>query len=254
MFPNLWIFDTYSICLVVGVFVAILVLYQYLKKYTGNMQYAYSVLILATLTILFGILSATLFQYIFNLLDGINEFGAMTFYGGLIGGTGFFILFYFIFIKKKYNISILNIVIIAPACIALAHAFGRIGCFADGCCYGIETDSFLGVKFPFLDHKVYPTQLFESAFLFILGGLLYYLAIKKNNKYTMPIYLLSYGVWRFLIEFIRGDDRGARLFGLYPAQVISILLVLAGIVLIILIIKKVLFKEPNEELEKGETE
>ena len=122
------------------------------------------------------------------------------------------------------NKFINDILIIAPACITLAHGLGRIGCFFAGCCYGVETDSIFGVKFPHLDHNVYPTQLYEAMFLIILTAILSLLAFKYKNKYTMPIYLASYGVFRFLIEFLRGDDRGAFLFGIIsPSQVFSII-------------------------------
>lgn len=238
MLPRIWIFDTYSICLIVGVLCCFLVLYSYFKKIGVKKGYMYDVFILGSFTILFGILSATLFQYVFDLLNGVNEFGAMTFYGGLIGGVIFFIVFYQLLIYKKYKeYPLMTIVIIAPACITVAHAFGRIGCFCDGCCYGIETDSFLGVKFPDLPNKVYPTQLFEAFFLGLLSVPLYLLAVKKRSIYTMPIYTLTYGVWRFMIEFIRGDERGVVVFGLHPAQIISILLVICGIILLIVFIK-----------------
>ena len=48
----------------------------------------------------------------------------------------------------------------------------------------------------------------------------------------MPIYLISYGVFRFLIEFIRGDERGGTILSMSPAQFISIAVVMIGIILI----------------------
>ena len=164
----------------------------------------------------------------------------MTFFGGLVGGVIIFLIGYKVVIKKRYPESkfINDILIIAPACITLAHGLGRIGCFFAGCCYGIETDSIWGVKFPHLDHNVYPTQLYEAIFLILLSGILSLLAFKYKNKYTMPIYLASYGIFRFLIEFIRGDDRGAFLFDLIsPSQVFSIICVLISVGLSIYLFK-----------------
>lgn len=233
MLPKLWIFNTYSLCLVAGIAACFGLFFLYMKKYGARKAFIYDSLVLASVVILFGILSATLFQYVFNLLNGDNEFGAMTFYGGLIGGAALFIIIYLTVFKKRWpEYPFMMILVIAPACITVAHAFGRIGCFCSGCCYGIETDGPLGVLFPGMHHKVYPTQLFEAGFLFILSGILFFLAYKFNFKYTMPIYLLGYGTWRFLIEFIRGDERGFVLFGLHPAQIISILAFVLGIVLI----------------------
>ena len=45
----------------------------------------------------------------------------------------------------------------------------------------------------------------------------------------MGVYLIGYGVWRFLIEFVRDDERGAFIPGLTPSQFWSILMVIGGI-------------------------
>ena len=110
---------------------------------------------------------------------------------------------------KKNLMFFLNIMIIG---IVIAHSLGRVGCFLAGCCYGKETTSILGVTFPkgstayFLygpNHNVLPTQLFEAIFLFILFIILFFM--KKNQFIT---YLFSYGIFRFILEFFRGDNRG----------------------------------------------
>ena len=107
----------------------------------------------------------------------------MTFYGGLVGGIISFIIGYNLFVKNQHKNAnfFTDIMPIAAACITIAHGFGRIGCFMAGCCYGVETDSWLGVKFPQLAHAVYPTQLFEAIFLLALSGILFYIAIKKRS-------------------------------------------------------------------------
>lgn len=251
MLPRIWIFDTYSLMIGLGVIVCLLLFMKYNKKLKTNRDYVYLIEILGVLSVMVGLLSATLFQYVFDSLnkEATNTFGAMTFYGGLIGGAIFFIIGYFAYVKKKYpgESFIKNVLIVAPSCITIAHAFGRIGCFCAGCCYGKETNSFLGVKFPDLLNKVYPTQLFESIFLFILTAVLFFLAYKYYFLYTMPLYMVSYGVFRFLIEFIRGDERGAFLLNMSPAQWISILLVIGSIILFIFLKK---YKEKNEDALK----
>ena len=117
-----------------------------------------------------------------------------------------------------------------PCCITVAHAFGRIGCFFAGCCYGRETDSVLGVHFKYVSGNRLPTQLFEAAFLFLLFAVLTLLVLKWKCPYTMSVYLVAYGIFRFIIEFFRGDDRG-QIFGgaLSPSQVGSIVYLLLGI-------------------------
>ena len=94
---------------------------------------------------------------------GFHLNGGLTFIGGLIGGTLCFLTIY-LFFRKKYTTRLYRMTSILPCCILIAHAFGRIGCFFAGCCYGKETDSFLGVQFPQLSHPVYPTQLYEAVF------------------------------------------------------------------------------------------
>ena len=123
--------------------------------------------------------------------------------------------------------------------VALAQAFGRIGCFLAGCCYGRETTSRFGVVFPEgglapAGVKLIPTQLISSAgdFLIMIVLLLYY---RKNKKDGTPgnvgfLYMLLYGVGRFLVEFLRNDNRGgAWMFS--TSQWISMLIVAGGIVL-----------------------
>jgi phosphatidylglycerol:prolipoprotein diacylglycerol transferase len=206
----------------------------------------------AVLAIILGFVFANLLQNLYNFIENPSSFSwswAMTFYGGLIGGVSFFLLGYFLFIKKKYGPHMHDFLVIAPACITVAHGFGRIGCFCAGCCYGIETDSWLGVTFPGMDHKVFPTNLFEAIFLLVLSIVLLLLALKKNCIYNMPIYLISYGAWRFGIEFIRGDHRGSFVGSLSPSQFWSILMFVAGVVyLVFLFVKK---KTPKENKIQG---
>ena len=239
MLPNIWIIDTYSIMILIGVILCFYIFYKYSIKYKNNKNYAYDILLLACAAIIGGILSATLFQTLFDYIkDNTSRFNfKMTFFGGLVGGVVVFILGYMLYIKKKYPESSIaaDILPIAPACITCAHAFGRIGCFLAGCCYGGETDSIFGVTFPGMDHAVHPTQLYEATFLIILSSVLTLLAYKKNCIYTMPIYLVRYGIFRFLIEFVRGDDRGAYFFNISPSQCFSILAILISIILAILI-------------------
>jgi phosphatidylglycerol:prolipoprotein diacylglycerol transferase len=118
-----------------------------------------------------------------------------------------------------------------PFCIA--HFFGRLGCFMAGCCFGSPTNSILGVTFPIdsLPHnhyheiiKIHPTQLYESAFVLCL--FVFFIKFKTKNQFY--IYILTYSIFRFIVEFIRADDRGTvlnqNIFS--PSQIISLLTVI----------------------------
>lgn len=240
MFPKIWIFDTYNILIFIGVMVGLLVLLGYTKKIKMESGLRYTLAMIALVSLVAGLVFAILFQSLFDLFENnTSRPFAMTFYGGLFGGGLVFILLYVFYIQRQYpSVKVMDLLIIAPGTITIAHAFGRIGCFFAGCCYGIETDSWLGVQFPGHAHPRYPTQLFEAFFLFILAGVLIYLAYQRNHKYTLPIYLLAYGVWRFLIEFIRGDDRGAFFIHLSPSQWFSIMAIIASVVIGIRIYQK----------------
>ncbi|MDE5547465.1 MAG: prolipoprotein diacylglyceryl transferase, partial [Clostridia bacterium] len=87
-------------------------------------------------------------------------------------------------------------------------------------------------------------QLFEALFLFALFGVLSYLVLKGKEN-VLPLYMISYGVWRFAIEFARGDDRGKTIISfLTPSQLVAILLVLGGVAfLTVLILQKKKKKE-----------
>lgn len=240
MLDKIWIFDTYSICIALGVIACFITFEIFMKrKYKASSNTRTNYEILALISIIIGFAFAMLFQAIYDLIGKNKELsGAMTFYGGLIGGVITFVVLYKVYYYKKVDVGISKVCIIAPACISIAHSFGRIGCFMAGCCYGKETDSFWGVKFPDLEKKVYPTQLFEAFFLLLLFIVLFYLAMKINFEYNFTIYLISYGIFRFLIEFLRGDERGFTILGLSPSQYISILFVIAGIIYFIVMKKK----------------
>lgn len=201
------------------------------------------------LSIFFGIIGAYLFQNLYDFISSPSTYSwswKMTFYGGLIFGIGAFVLLYIFYVRKNAEGLLKPLLVIAPASITMAHAIGRVGCFLAGCCYGVETDLFFGVHFPNVEGIVVPTNLFEAIFLFLLSGILIYLAFKKDSVYTFPIYLLAYGVWRFFIEFFRGDERGTFIIPfLSPSQFWSILLVIGGIIYLILLLKKV----PSSENE-----
>ncbi|MBD3246550.1 MAG: prolipoprotein diacylglyceryl transferase [Candidatus Omnitrophica bacterium] len=132
------------------------------------------------------------------------------FYGGILAGSATCWL-----MTRIHHVPFLRLADSAALGIPLGHAFGRIGCFFYGCCYGIPTDSVFGVQFPpdspagLSRHPVIPTQLISSMFLLFLFFVLF--RVRKQKKFhgqLMLGYLLGYSLFRFLIEFVRGDPRG----------------------------------------------
>lgn len=152
------------------------------------------------------------------------------FYGGLIFGAAAFFL-----VARRRGMDPLKAADLASPALALGHAFGRIGCFLAGCCYGHPTSCPISVTFTnpaseinplFLGQPLHPVQLYESAgnfiiFLILNASLAGTLSGKRPRGLTLALYAGLYSLLRFCLEFLRGDDRGASHLGLSPAQLIS---------------------------------
>ncbi len=159
-------------------------------------------------------------------------------YGGIIGGA--LTIYGFCKIKKIDMLSYLDLMI--PS-VALAQAFGRVGCFLAGCCYGKETDSCLGVVFTNSDFapngvKLLPTQLFMAVGdLIIMAILLWYASKRPMRGRTSALYLILYSIGRFVVEFLRNDDRGT-VGMLSTSQFIAVFTLIAGSVGYVLVLPK----------------
>ena len=234
MYPKLFgVIDSYSVMLIVAIIAGLGVFEYYfrkvLKEPSGKIFYVEMSLLIS---IMLGLIGAYLTQNLYDFIENPNDYHwswSLTFYGGFIFGVGTFVLLYFFWIRKQYPDALEKIFWIFPSSITISHGLGRIGCFLAGCCYGVPTDAWYGIKFETTAVKVIPTNLFEAIFLFILFAVLFVIAIKKHSPYGLSIYLIVYGVWRFLIEYLRGDHRGSFIPGLTPSQAWSVLLVALGI-------------------------
>ena len=235
--------DLYSICFIVGILACFVYTYFAMKKSGYSATAIDTILIIGIFAILFGILSAALFQAFYNLIAGRGfTFQGMTFIGGLIGGVVFFLGIYFLYVyvinprlkeksffKSDMNKGVWYLLRIAPVSITIAHAFGRLGCMFAGCCHGHITTEWYGMWNETLNAKTVPIQMFEAIFLFVLSAVMIVLLFKFNFKYNMSLYLVSYGIWRFVIEYFRADYRGNFIPGLSPSQFWSIIMVLLGV-------------------------
>jgi phosphatidylglycerol---prolipoprotein diacylglyceryl transferase len=127
------------------------------------------------------------------------------FYGGFIVAT----LTMAVYARAK-RLPLAKVADLLAPCIAFGHAFGRLGCFFNGCCYGKACTLPWAVKFPsphvMAGIPLHPTQLYE-----VIGNVVLFLglsAFAKHKRFDGQIwwlYVLSYGVLRFVIEFFRGD-------------------------------------------------
>ena len=135
--------------------------------------------------------------------------GGLVYYGGFIGG-----ITAFIFLCRRYKIPVLSALDIATPSLAIAHTFGRFGCFAAGCCYGKPIDA----AHPFaviFNHAqtiaprgmpIHPTQLYDSLNAFILFLVLSWLYKRKTfDGQVILTYGMLYAIGRSIVEVYRGD-------------------------------------------------
>lgn len=167
--------------------------------------------------------------------------GGLVFYGGLILAT----IVFFAWCRCKRE-SVLAFSDLLAAVVPLGHAFGRVGCFFYGCCYGKACGgAWYGASFPRFSpawHEqvaggllpataarslpVIPTQLVEAVSLACLFAFLQWLYRRQKARGAAPglvaaAYFMLYAVLRFAIEFLRGDPR-AEVGPLSIAQTISL--------------------------------
>ncbi|HXU64533.1 MAG TPA: prolipoprotein diacylglyceryl transferase [Polyangia bacterium] len=147
--------------------------------------------------------------------------GGLVFYGGVAAAGGAAFVF-----ARRQGWSFGDVGDLAAPALAIGHAFGRLGCFAAGCCFGKETTSRLGMSFPrdsvafeMLRRSgaiplgagetppLHPTQLYEAAGEAVIFAALMALAprLRRRPGALVTTYLALYAALRFLIEMFRGD-------------------------------------------------
>lgn len=235
----------YGLCMAAAMLLAVLLSWLRTRRRGGDTD---KLLTIALFAVIGGILGAKLLYFLVTftpseLIERIRENGigylmqgGLVFYGGLIGGLIGAFVCSLIVREKLYHYSDP----VVPT-LPLAHAIGRLGCFFAGCCYGKVTDSWLGMEFPTSATglepgvKVIPTQLIESGFNFLVFVFLVIFTLKRRKGYTtLFVYMMVYGVERFLLEFLRGDEIRGFLGLLSTSQWISLALIAAGVTGLIL--------------------
>ncbi|MEW6732565.1 MAG: prolipoprotein diacylglyceryl transferase [Acidobacteriota bacterium] len=153
---------------------------------------------------------------------------AGVYYGGLLSAVGISI-----YLARRYSIPWWSF---ADACapgIAIGQFFGRLGCFAAGCCWGKPTTSWIGVQFTARAHELtgvpidmhlHPTQLYESLTTLLITGILLYVHKRRQFRGQVILcYAALYSLARFSMEFLRDDPRGS-LLGVSTSQLVSLII------------------------------
>lgn len=232
----------YSICIFLGMLVACILIYKEAKKQKIEENFLTN---LTFYTIIIGILGARLYYVLFNLSyylsNPIEIFkiwnGGLAIHGGIIAGLIFLVIY-----CKKNHVKILKMLDIIVVGLIIAQAIGRWGNFFNGEAYGPVTTynhlkSLLIPEFVIngmniLGEYHHPTFLYES--LWCTVGFIVMLLVRKFYKKIHPgdltgLYLVWYGIIRFIIEGMRTDS--LMLGPIKMAQIVSIVFILSGITL-----------------------
>ena len=165
-----------------------------------------------------------------NTLTIINLLGGFVFYGGVIGASTTLWIF-----RERLEHTVLHYTDVLVIGLSLGQAIGRLGCYLNGCCYGIEYEGAIAIKY-MVDGRltcVFPTWFCESIFCVILFIFLYKGCSKVNVGHHTAVYLITYSVFRFILEFFRGDEiRGLGNYFSF-SQAVSVIIFLTGIAIFV---------------------
>jgi phosphatidylglycerol---prolipoprotein diacylglyceryl transferase len=167
----------------------------------------------------------------------------------MLGGVILSIVVAIIYLKIK-KIPFLKLADVMIPAFALGIFITRIGCYLNGCCWGLEcaADSFWCVVFPtnspagsmFQGIPIIPTQLYSSLYgLLILVILVVAEKWKKFDGFVLNLFLILYGISRFVIDMFRYYESSMVVIpfgerGLSLNQAISLSMICAGAVLLVI--------------------
>ena len=226
---------TYGLMIAIGVYIALRIAEYRAPKNDMDKELIFPLALYCVVT---GIAGAKAMFCIVGWRDFIKDplsmlgSSGLVVYGGIIGG----ILCGYLYCKVK-KVSFWDMFDIVLPSVAIAQAFGRIGCFMAGCCYGRETNAWYGIAFVHSDYapngvKMIPTQLISSAGMFAIAGLLFWYAYRARKTGQIgAAYMILYSIGRFCVEFLRGDIARGSVGVLSTSQFISIFIVVCGVTL-----------------------
>ena len=216
------------------------------REYTGMTKDQCSNALLVALVA--GILGARIF-YVVQFFDLYRDNlwrivridqGGLVFYGGFILAVAALAVY-----SKMAKFDFIRMWDGFTPALAVAHAFGRIGCFINGCCYGKPTELFIGIPYPagseparrYGEAALHPVQLYEAAENLLCAVLYFYLVRKAPRGVAVASYFLIYGILRFINEFARGDHK--LILNLFtPAQLIGFFMITAGGIMLAVFLRR----------------
>lgn len=158
--------------------------------------------------------------------------GGMSFHGGFLG----VLIAVWIFARKHHR-NWFNVTDFLAPLVPLGLAAGRLGNFINAELPGRVTDVPWAMIFPNVDSQPrHPSQLYE----FTLEGIALFLLLWWFSSQPRPraavsaVFLIGYGVFRYLAEFARQPDDflGLLAFGMSMGQWLSVPMILAGVAML----------------------
>ncbi|MBS0618869.1 MAG: prolipoprotein diacylglyceryl transferase [Spirochaetes bacterium] len=227
---------TYSLLVIVGIFIATLLIVRLAQRRGID---SFDMASIIALLVASGLLFSLLTHFLLFLPErlAMKSFLAMPVgiisWGGVLGG-----FFAGLFASRFWKIPLLKLGDIVIPGVPLGFGIGRIGCHFGGCCFGLHYEGPLSLTFthPMAPaaasaQPLFPIQLLSAALLFILC-LILLRVLKMNLRAGMVVvvYAVFYSAGRFVIEFFR-DDPHRVLLHMTDAQIYSIFLFSAGAIL-----------------------
>jgi len=270
MFPTLFYIGerplaTYGLMLGLGIISALGLLWLLCARQKMSIAVTTFYAIIGVISIGFGLFGAWAMQAIYitvyNAQNNASEpLTGLTFMGGLLFGAITFCLLSYLFAKPNIRREFWKVLNLAVPCLAIALAFGRMGCFFGSCCFGRNSD--WGIYLPALGRSVIPTNMFEALFAFVMCIVMLAL-IFRANKWDLNVMIFGggYAIFRFGIEFVRADQRWQVGDGLSPSQIQSIALLGVVIALVVIVqvfklipydLKRSIAKNRGEEIKDDE--
>ena len=182
----------------------------------------YFALIIAILHTLIGVVCVKLFAVIEGLI-GPGETGSLSLYGGIF----FMPLFYYLGAKIfRRNTKTVFDIFSFPLIFTLF--LSRFNCLIQGCCQGLIIPG-TDIRYPTREAEL----LFYVVMLHILGTKIFK---KRFDGRVYPIYMVSYGIFRFIVEFFRESQHTFGIF--HISHFWSVIAVIVGVTYLIFLSKK----------------
>ncbi|MDD4264008.1 MAG: prolipoprotein diacylglyceryl transferase [Firmicutes bacterium] len=236
---------TYGVFVALGIFVGLMLLEKQAKKRGLNADivgsFAFWAIVFAIVGSRIGWVVQYWPMYKGNWLAILNvREGGLAFHGGLIGAI--LVGFYYVF---RYKISLAKLADAAALPLCLGYAIGRMGCFFNGCCWGIPTTMPWGVATRFAEGLRHPVQLYDSLLTLVLFGFIVWRS--KSTKFGGQLFLetlMGFAIVRLFVEFFRDSVKFNAV--LNQTQVLMVGLFVVPFVIQIINLRKVKSVKQNE--------